>query len=78
MADGTHDSRSTHFISLAEDSFAQIRLCGCDMVHLGVGPVTLRLSMEAFSGLAGRMQEALRQLERLTGSKAPTLTVVQN
>ncbi len=73
MADGSdkHHSGPEHFLPLAEDGFAQIRFCGCDMVHLGVGPVTVRLSTEAFSGLAARVAEAQRQLERLHGTKAP-------
>ena len=47
----------------------RIYLCGCDSVHLKVGPVTVCLAPEAFAQTAKMIREAMEQLAKISASK---------
>lgn len=43
---------------LARRGVAHIDRCGCGMIQLGIGPVTVKLSLEAFVQVAEGVREA--------------------
>jgi hypothetical protein len=46
-----------------------VRLCGCNTIHLSIGPITLALAPEAFAQAATLMQEAAEQLQKIVETK---------
>jgi hypothetical protein len=42
----------------------RVRLCGCEAIHLSIGPVTLNLEPGAFQQLAVLMVSAVEQLAK--------------
>jgi hypothetical protein len=60
------DARSwdqgAHRYSLAEQGPFRIDLCACGMLHVTIGPVTVRLMPPAAQSLQGTLGEALRRL----------------
>jgi hypothetical protein len=47
----------------------RVRLCGCESIHLSIGPVTLNLEQGAFQQLAVLMAAAVEQLAKTQESK---------
>lgn len=43
----------------------RIRLCGCDSVHLSLGPVTITLAPDAFVQAAVLVRHAMEQLTEI-------------
>jgi len=43
----------------------KITLCGCDTVHLSVGPVTLAVAPEAFIQTASMIRDAMEKLREI-------------
>jgi hypothetical protein len=39
-----------------------VRLCGCNSIHLSVGPVTINLAVEAFAQTATLIKQAMETL----------------
>jgi hypothetical protein len=53
-------------VILAEcPGLGRIRLCGCDTVHLSLGPVTITLAPDAFVQAAVLVRHALDQLTEI-------------
>ena len=46
----------------------RVRLCGCNSVHLSLGPVTLNLEPQAFAQVVTLMRDAMEQLEEIAGT----------
>jgi hypothetical protein len=56
---------------LAERSgLGRVHLCGCNSVHLKIGPVSISLSPEAFAQASMMMRQAAEQLARLEMTRA--------
>ena len=60
--DRSHDDKG-HYEEIARFGITLIKTCGCGMVHLGIGPVTVKLTREAFGQVAEGVQQARRLLE---------------
>ncbi|MEM9456745.1 MAG: hypothetical protein AAGF11_21390 [Myxococcota bacterium] len=59
---------------LARNRAAQIEYCAdCDVLHMTVGPVTLRLQTKAAHLLCSALVEAL---ERLPATQRPTMSLL--
>jgi hypothetical protein len=57
-------------VILAEcPGLGRIRLCGCDAVHLSLGPVTITLAPDAFVQAAVLVRHALDQLTEIAAVK---------
>ncbi|NML16644.1 hypothetical protein [Azohydromonas caseinilytica] len=60
---------------LAQGAVGQVLWCEhCRQVHLQVGPLTLRLTVEAFEDLAGLAQSARQRLPAPSLPAAPAAT----
>ncbi len=46
----------------------QVRLCGCNSIHLSIGPVTVSLTPEAFAQAAILIRNAMEQLNEIVGA----------
>ena len=46
-------------IRLAESEVASVDLCECGMMHLHLGPLSLRLTPDALQGVLGTLAEAV-------------------
>lgn len=55
-----HDE--SHFEPIYRHGVLEVRGCRCGMIHLGVGPVTLKLTRDAFDQVLVGMKEAGRRL----------------
>lgn len=56
-------------LTLAErPGLGQVRICGCNAIHLSVGPVTITLSPEAFAETAILIREAMESLSVLVAA----------
>jgi hypothetical protein len=53
---------SKHRKELARIGVAQVEICDCGMIYLGVGPVTVKLSPEAFEQVVKGVNLAERAL----------------
>lgn len=49
--------------TLAKQGVTQIEQCGCGMLSVGIGPVTVKLSPQAFAQLVDGIREADRKLQ---------------
>ncbi|CAN5725705.1 hypothetical protein BH10ACI4_BH10ACI4_19340 [soil metagenome] len=54
----------------------QVRLCGCNTVHLSIGPMTLNLAPEAFAQAATLMRKAMEQLSEVLDAQKTELEAV--
>ena len=59
-----HDLKEIH-----HQGVLRVRVCGCGVVHLGIGPVTVQVTAEAFDQVLAGLEEAKRVLGR--GSRRP-------
>lgn len=51
---------------LAEQTgFGRIYICGCNSIHMNVGPVTVNLSPEAFGQMAIMVRKAMEELNQI-------------
>jgi len=48
---------------LSKNKTCRIETCNCGLVHLHLGPFSLRLSLKNFAGLVATAQRALETLE---------------
>ncbi len=65
---------------LARLGVAHIDLCDCGMVYLGVGPVTVKLSREAFDQLVQGVrvaERALNEPQALSAAPLPASNIVR-
>lgn len=53
---------------LSEGATGTVELCVCGMVHVNVGPLTVRLDQQAFHSLAETLSEAAGGLRRWVAS----------
>ena len=57
-------------IVLAERSgIGAARLCGCDCIHLRIGPVTISMTPDMFSQAAQLMNEAMESLSIIASAR---------
>lgn len=57
--------------TLAQAGVGQVLLCGhCGQVHLQLGPVTLRLTVEAYGEMASLVESARQRLQALEAGAA--------
>jgi hypothetical protein len=49
-----------------QEGFGQIYMCGCNSVHMNVGPVTVKLSPKAFAQMAILVRKAMEGLDQIT------------
>lgn len=54
--------------TLAESPVGFVELCSCGSVHVGVGPITMRIDIGAFERFAAMVEEARRKLQHATVS----------
>ncbi len=47
----------------------KVRLCGCNSIHLSIGPVTVTLAPEAFAQTAILIRKAMEQLAEIAIAK---------
>ncbi len=47
-------------------------LCGCNAIHLSIGPTTITLAPEAFVQAAAMIRSAIEQLNELSASRHQT------
>lgn len=60
-------------VTLAEmPSLGRIWLCGCNSIHLSIGPVTVTLAPEAFVQTASLVRHAMEQLAVIVAAKEVT------
>ncbi len=66
-----------HFREIFRAGIARIQACDCGMVHLGIGPVTVKLTPEAFTQALQAMLQAERLMNEAAGRPAvPSLRLV--
>lgn len=53
-----------------------IRLCGCNCIHLNLGPITINMEPEMFAQAAILMQQAMESLSEIVTGE--TLEMVQH
>jgi hypothetical protein len=46
-----------------------VKLCGCNTIHLSIGPVTMALAPEAFAQAAALMQDAVAQMHKINETR---------
>lgn len=63
-----------HKTDLVRNKALQITHCSCGMIQLHMGPVSLRISEAAFSGLADAMTQARLQLENQQANRNMIIT----
>ena len=57
-------------VTLAEMSgLGRVWLCGCNSIHLSIGPVTVTLAPEAFLQTASMVRHAMEQLVVIVAAK---------
>ena len=57
-------------VVLAErNGLGHIHLCGCNSIHLSIGPVTVCLAPEAFAQAAIMIRDAMAQLAEITAKE---------
>lgn len=65
-------------LMLAErPGLGQVRICGCDSVHLSIGPMTILLAPDAFAQAAILIQEAMESLSVLVAAGELDLEATQ-
>lgn len=70
-----------HFKEVYRLGIAQVRACDCGMLHLGIGPVTVKLTAEAFAQVLSAMQGAQAKLGEAAAKPAaaqPPLRLVES
>jgi hypothetical protein len=58
-----------HVILAECPGLGRVRICGCNSVHLSIGPVTLNLEPEAFAQVATLIRNAMTELAEITGAE---------
>ncbi len=59
-------------VVLAERSgTGAVRLCGCDCVHLSIGPVTINMAPEMFAQAALLVKQAMETLSVIVAAGEP-------
>jgi len=48
-----------------------IRLCGCNSIHMSIGPITINLAPEAFAQTALLVRQAMESLSIIVASDEP-------
>ncbi len=62
--------KDIHNVTLAEHpGLGQVRLCGCNAVHLTIGPVTMTIAPEAFLQVATLVRNAMEELETISETR---------
>lgn len=54
-----------------------VRLCGCDCVHLSIGPVTINMAPEMFAQAALLVKQAMETLSVIVAAGKPELESVK-
>ncbi|QNI37477.1 hypothetical protein [Edaphobacter albus] len=58
----------TNLILAEHAGLGEVRICGCNSIHLRVGPVTITLAPEAFAQTAILIREAMESLSVLVAA----------
>ncbi len=66
-----------HFEEITRVGVTLIKTCGCGMVHLGIGPVTVKLTRDAFRQVADGVRQAESRIAPEGRPELPVLALLK-